>query len=304
VLQRRREQSRLGRIRRAQTVQKVQLQTAFSWGAPDKKPSRAGFLAGVPGGLKGGLKWGLQGGLKGGLFGPLNPHKPPHMRQPKCGKMPSASTSRRRSRTQFAALHAHGFTAEVWPLIRRIPTAIQWHTRRVKNRLSDDPGPCRRCAAALSSAADAPTYLSLGLHARSGLRMRRSPRRAVPCGHRNGASLSATDASKPAAWRRGSTHPDHRMRGWIRLLTAGGHRNANGWGPLRRGTCTRLRTHRFIGVKPDLAHALRSGCRQLCPFAPVGRARIARQAWAAHRWAIGIRVLRSTNVNGMFVGPC
>ena len=67
---------------------------------------------------------------------------------------------------------------------------------------------------------------------------------------------------------------------------------------------TRQRTHRFIGVKPDLAHALRSGCRQLCPFAPVGRARIARQAWAAHRWAIGIRVLRSTNVNGMCVGPC
>ena len=56
---------------------------------------------------------------------------------------------------------------------------------------------------------------------------------------------------------------------------------------------TRQRTHRFIGVKPDLAHALRSGCRHLSPFAPVGRARIARQAWAAHRWAIGIWVLRS-----------
>ena len=67
---------------------------------------------------------------------------------------------------------------------------------------------------------------------------------------------------------------------------------------------TRQRTHRFIGVKSDLAHALRSGCRHLRPFAPAGRARIARQAWAAHRWAIGIRVLRSTNVNGMCVGPC
>ena len=177
-------------------------------------------------------------------------------------------------------------------------------TRRVPNRQPDDPGPCRRCASALSSAADAPTHISLGSHAKSGPPMRRSPRRAVPCGHRNGASLSATDASNPAAWRRGSTHPDHRMRGRIRLLTAGDHRNANGWGLLRRGTCTRQRTHRFIGVKPDLAHALRCGCRQLCPFAPVGRARIARQAWAAHRWAIGIRVLRSTNVNGMCVGPC
>jgi hypothetical protein len=109
-------------------------------------------------------------------------------------------------------------------------------TRSVKDRPSDDAGPCRRCAAALSSAADAPTHISLGSHARSGLRKRRSPRRAVPCGHRNGASLSATDASNPAAWRRGSTHPDHRMRGRIRSLTAGDHRNANGWGPLRRGT--------------------------------------------------------------------
>ena len=109
-------------------------------------------------------------------------------------------------------------------------------TRSVTNRQSDDPGPCRHCAAAHSIGADAPTYIPLGSHARSGLRMRRSPRRAVPCGHRNGASLSATDASNPAAWRRGSTHPDQSMRGRIRLLTAGDHRNANGWGLLRRGT--------------------------------------------------------------------
>ena len=151
-------------------------------------------------------------------------------------KRPSASTSRPRSRTQFAALHAHGLTAEVWPLIRRIPTAIQWQTRRVTNRPSDDPGPCRRCTAALSCAADAPTYVLLGSHAKSGPPMRRSLRRADPCGRRNRASLSPTDASNPAAWRRGSTHPDHRMRGWIRLLTADDHRNANGWGLLRRGT--------------------------------------------------------------------
>jgi len=110
-------------------------------------------------------------------------------------------------------------------------------TRSVMNRQSDDAGPCRRCAAALSIAVDAFTYISLGSNARSGLRMRCSSRRAVPCGHRNGASLSATDASNPAAWRRGSTHPDHRMRGWIRLLIAGDHRIANGWGLLRRGAC-------------------------------------------------------------------
>jgi hypothetical protein len=35
---------------------------------------------------------------------------------------------------------------------------------------------------------------------------------------RNGASLSAADATNPAAWRRGSTHPDHRMRGLNRVL--------------------------------------------------------------------------------------
>ena len=140
------------------------------------------------------------------------------------------------SRSSSAREEPSGFAAERRPHTCRIPTAIRWQTRRVKDRQSDDPGPCRRCAAARSIAADAPTYVSLGSHARSGLRMRRSPRRAVPCGHRNGATLSAKYASNPAAWRRGSTHPDHRMRGWIRLLTAGGHRNANGWGPLRRGT--------------------------------------------------------------------
>ena len=153
-----------------------------------------------------------------------------------CTKRPNASQPRRHSRTHFTALHGHGFAAERRPHTCRILTAIQWQPRRVTNRQSDDPGPCRRCAAAHSIAADAPTHISLGSHARSGLRMRRSPRRAVPCGPRNRATLSATDASNPAAWRRGSTHPDHRMRGRIRLLTAGDHRNANGWGPLRRGT--------------------------------------------------------------------
>ena len=154
-----------------------------------------------------------------------------------CTKRPNASQPRRHSRTHFTALHGHGFAAESRPHTCRIPTAGRpMATRSVTNRPSEDPGPCRRCAAARSIAADAPTYLSLGSHARSGLRMRRSPRRAVSCGHRNGASVSAMDASNSAAWRRGSTHPDHRMRGWIRSLTAGDHRNANGWGPLRRGT--------------------------------------------------------------------
>ncbi len=134
-------------------------------------------------------------------------------------KRPNASQPRRRSRTQFAALHVHGFTAEVWPHPCRIPTAIQWQTRRVTNRPSRDPGPCRRCAAALSCSADAPTYITLGSHAKSGPRLCRSPQRAVPCGHRNGASLSPTDAPKSTAWRKGSAHPDHRLRGWNRVAS-------------------------------------------------------------------------------------
>jgi hypothetical protein len=177
-------------------------------------------------------------------------------------------------------------------------------TRSVTNRQSDDPGPCRRCAAARSSGADAPTYVSLGSLARSGLRMRRSPRRAVPCGHRYGASLSATgprQQPRSLAERQHPSRSSHETPDPIAHCGRPSKRERVGPTPTRH---MRQRTHRFIGVKPDLAHALRSGCRHLSPFAPVGRARIARQAWAAHRWAIGIRVLRSTNVNGMCVGPC
>ena len=176
-------------------------------------------------------------------------------------------------------------------------------TRRVKDRQSDDPKPCRRCAAALSIATDAPTHISLGSHAKSGLRMRRSPRRAVPCGHRNGAVGHGRQQPRSLAERQHPSRSSHERLNPIAHCGRPSKRERVGPTPTRH---TRQRTHRFIGVKPDLAHALRSGCRQLCPFAPLGRARIARQAWAAsaHRWAIGIWVLRSTNVNGMCVGPC
>jgi hypothetical protein len=90
-------------------------------------------------------------------------------------------------------------------------------TRSVTNRQSDDPGPCRRCAAALSCSADAPTCIMLGSHAKSGPRLRRSPQTAVPCGRRNGATLSPTEAPEPTAWRRGSAYPDHRLQGWNRV---------------------------------------------------------------------------------------
>ena len=159
-----------------------------------------------------------------------------HVPKAECAKRPNASQPRRRSRTDFAALHTHGFTAERRPRTRRIPTAIQWQTRRVTNRPSDDPGPCRRCTAALSCSADASTCITLGSHAKSGPRWRRSPQRAVPCGRRNRSSLSPTHAPEPTAWRRGSAYPDHRLRGWNRVasprrvgrIPAGFRRPSNG----------------------------------------------------------------------------
>ena len=176
-------------------------------------------------------------------------------------------------------------------------------TRRVTNRQSDDSGPCRRCAAALSIAADAPTYIVLGSHAKSGQPMRRSPRRAVPCGRRKWRFAVGHGRHQPRslAERQHPSRSSHERPDPIAHCGRPSKRERVGPTPTRH---TRQRTHRFIGVKSDLAHALRSGCRHLRPFAPAGRARIARQAWAAHRWAIGIRVLRSTNVNGMCVGPC
>jgi hypothetical protein len=94
---------------------------------------------------------------------------------------PRSSAQRQRpSRSPHERLEPSGFAAESRPHTCRILKAIRWQPRRVTNRPSDDPGPCRCCASALSSAADAPAYISLGSHARSGLRMRRSPRTAVP----------------------------------------------------------------------------------------------------------------------------
>ena len=122
-------------------------------------------------------------------------------------------------RSPHERLEPSGFAAERRPHPCRIPTAIRWQTRRVKDRQSDDPGPCRRCTAARSCSADAPTCITLASHAKSGPRLRRSPQRAVPCVLRNRASLSPTHAPEPTAWRRGSVHPDHRLRGWNRVAS-------------------------------------------------------------------------------------
>jgi hypothetical protein len=131
-----------------------------------------------------------------------------------CAKRPSASPPRRRSRAHFAAMQMHGFAAENRPRIRRIPTAIQLARRRVTNRRSE---PCRRCAAARSSAVDALTYIARvarqvwATHAPLAVKSR-------PMQQADGASLSPTDATKPTAWRRGSAHPDHLIRCYDRVL--------------------------------------------------------------------------------------
>ena len=116
----------------------------------------------------------------------------------------------------------------------------------------------------------------------------------------NGASLSATDATIPASWRRGSTHPDHRMRGSNRVLLRATIESPTGgayYDAARGPTESHASVHR---VKPELASAT-SGSRRLRTFVPVGRTRIARQTWGAHRWRIGMRVLRSTILIAAYV---
>ena len=91
----------------------------------------------------------------------------------------TAATSRAVDGNICPELGSHAKPGLHW---RRLPQrAVSSPQLPWRFAIPEDPRPCRRCAAALSIAADAPTYISLGSHARSGLRMRRSPRRAVPC---------------------------------------------------------------------------------------------------------------------------
>ena len=154
------------------------------------------------------------------------------------------------SRSLPARLEPSGFAAERRPHTCRIPTAIQWQTRRVKDRQPDDPGPCRRCASALSSAADAPAYISLGSHAKSGPPMRRSPRRAVPCGHRHGARRFAVGHGRHqprslAQRQHPSRSPHERLEP---SAPCGRESNRERVGPTPTRRVRRRRaTHRFIG---------------------------------------------------------
>ena len=192
-----------------------------------------------------------------------------------CTKRPNASQPRHRGRTHFAALHTHDLAAESRPHTCPIPAAIRW--QHEESRIVNPMIPDLAAAAQRLSAAQ-----------RMHLRIARSDRTPSPdhaCTarregpsqfHRNGASLSATDATNPRAWRRGSTHPHHRMRGWNRALlratietrTDGAESDA-----AHAPTTCHASANR---VKPDMANAT-SGCRHLGTFVYVGRARIARQ---------------------------
>ena len=111
-------------------------------------------------------------------------------------------------------------------------------------------GPCRRSAADLSSAADAPTYMSLGSHAKSGPRMRRSPRRATSYRRRNGSWLSPTDASEATAWRRGSTCLDLSLRGWNECYCGPQSIRSRIWSTPTRHTHQRRAARHIFGVHP------------------------------------------------------
>ena len=192
-----------------------------------------------------------------------------------CVKSTNPSQPRRCSRTHFAALHTHDLAAESRPRIRRIPTAIQW--QHEESRIVNPMIPDLAAAAQRLSAAQQ-------MH----LRIARSDRTPSPdraCAarrewpsqlHRNGASLLATDATSPTASRRGSTRPDHRMRGWNRVLlraTIETRTDAAESNAAHAPTKCHASANR---VKPDLANAT-SGCRHLRTFVYVGRARITRQ---------------------------
>ena len=106
-------------------------------------------------------------------------------------------------------------------------------------------GPCRRSAADLSSAADAPTYMSLGSHAKSGPRMRRSPRRATSYRRRNGSWALAVAHGRLRS--HGLAPRQHLPRSTPERLevsaTAGRNRFAHESGLLRRGTRTNEEPH-------------------------------------------------------------
>jgi hypothetical protein len=129
-----------------------------------------------------------------------------------CAKRPNASPPRRRGRTHFAALHTHGLAAESRPRIRRIPTAIQWQheeSRIVNPMIPDLAAAVQR----LSAAQRTQPHIARSDRTPSPDRACAARREWPSQFHRNGASLLATDATNPTAWRGGSTHPDHRMRG-------------------------------------------------------------------------------------------
>jgi hypothetical protein len=192
-----------------------------------------------------------------------------------CTKCPNASHPRCRRRTHFAALPAYGFAAERRPRIREIPTAIQWQHEesRIVNPMIPD---LAATAQRFSAAQQTHPHVARSDRTPSPDRACAARREWPSQFHRNGASLLATDATSPTAWRRGSTRPDHRMRGWNRMLpraTIETRPDAAESNAVHAPT----KCHASVNsAKPDLANAT-SGSRHHRTFIYVGRARIARQ---------------------------
>ena len=95
----------------------------------------------------------------------------------------------------------------------------------------------------------------------------------------NGASLSATDATIPAAWRRGSTHPDHRMRGSNRVASP--RRVGRAYLPYSDGhLMANTKRHESSVRRSRTLQPLRGGSQQRGGRIHIYIARIARQVRA------------------------
>jgi hypothetical protein len=192
-----------------------------------------------------------------------------------CVNSTNASQPRRRGRTHFAALHTHDLAAESRPRTCRIPAAIRWQHEesRIVNPMIPD---LAAIAQRFSAAQQTHPHVARSDRTPSPDRACAARREWPSQFHRNGASLLATDATSPTAWRRGSTRPDHRIRGRNRVLpraTIETRTDAAESNAAHAPTKCHAPANR---VKPDLADAT-SGCWHLRTFVHVERARIARQ---------------------------
>jgi len=163
------------------------------------------------------------------------------------------------SRSSPARLEPSGFAAERRQHPCRIPTAVQWQheASRIVNPMIPD-----LAAAARRLAASRRTHPHM-------YRSDRTPGPVCACAARREGPSHATSKWRFAvghgrqqprslAERQHPSRSSHERPDPIAHCGRPSKRERVGPTPTRH---TRQRTHRFIGVKSDLAHALRSGCR-------------------------------------------